>query len=357
MTRLNLFALRLLFAAILFAASFSASAQVKVVDAESGLPVSYASVFDDATGKVLGITSSDGLLPSSAASCAKVSVQHINYEPVTVSVRSIADNTIRLVARAAIPVKEVTVGKEKSDYVRLKLYVRQYSMVNGTVAAVGEGLYYGYYDKKSKKRKKYLPLSQKALRNDSIFTGQRKLMASIASSTNFLPNVSFSSAIKDFAKYDDGRRHREDYGKYKLGTIFVRHDDNAKRLELVKDSFFVEKPFNFWILGVTLSDVYSGMSFSSAYGKPGLSTLQNFTFSARVTHNKTQATVDKYIEVYVLGVDYDNKSGFKSLEKKLDAQRKSGSSEKFVRPDGLPPFNKYVTEAMSHMKEAKASDE
>ena len=40
------------------------SAQVKVVDAESGNPVGYASVFDDATGKVLGITSSEGFLPS-----------------------------------------------------------------------------------------------------------------------------------------------------------------------------------------------------------------------------------------------------------------------------------------------------
>lgn len=349
MMKFRLFALRSLFAALLLVVGNSVSAQIKVLDSESGLPVSYASVFDDATGKVLGITSSDGILPSATASCAKVSVQHLNYEPATVTISSITDNTIKLVAREAYPVEEVTVGKDKRDYVRLKLYVRQYTMVNGTVAAVGEGIYYAYYDKDSKKRKKYLLLSQKKLRNNSIFDDQKKLVVRAANSVSALPDINLSGAIKNFAKYDDGLRHTEYYGKHKEGTTFVRHNDKAKRLELVEDSFFVDKPFNLWILGITLSDMYSSMSFSSTYGKPSLSTLQNFTFSARVTHNKTHAAVDKYIEAYVLGVDYDDKNGFKTLEKQLEARRNSGSKEKFVRPDGFPSFNRYVAEAMSHM--------
>ncbi len=330
---------------------FSASAQIKAVDAESGLPVSYASVFDDATGKVLGITSSDGLLPSAAGSCAKVSVQHLSYKPATVDVSDIADHAIKLTPREAYPVNEVTVNKAKSDYMRLKFYVRQYTMINGVMSAVGEGLYYGYYDNVSKKRKKTLLLSQKQLRNESIFKGQKWQVEQVAKYTSSLPNVDIASAIGRYSQYNDGQRHRIYNGKNKVRTFFYRHDDKAQRLELVSDSGYVDKPFNLWLFGVSVSDVYGVMSFSSAYGKPSLSTLQSITFSGRITHNKTKAAVDRYTEVYVLGVDYDTKSGFKALEKQLAARRKSGTEEPFVRPEGFPAFNRYVAEAMTHMTE------
>lgn len=351
--RINLLALRWLFAAFLCGVRFTVSAQVKAVDSESGLPVSYASVFDDATGKVVGITSSGGLLPPAAYSCGKISVQHLSYEPATVFVNAIADSVIRLAPREAYQVKEVTIDKAKSDYVRLKLYVRQYTMINGVVSAVGEGLYYAYFDKSSKKRKKHLQLSQKLLRNESVFKGQKWQVEQVAKHTDFLPNVDISAVVDGYSKYNDGSRHQIYNGKNKVRSVFYRHDDKAQRLEFVSDSGYVDKPFNLWLFGVSLSDVYGSMTFSSAYGKPSLSALQCITFSGRITHNKTQVTVDRYAEVYVLGVDYDTKAGFKALERQLDVQRKKSATAGFVRPDGFPPFNKYVTEAMEHMTEVK----
>ena len=66
--------LRVLIVALSLLCCFGAVAQVKVVDAESGLPVSYASVYDDTTGKMLGITTSEGVAPAKANACATISV-------------------------------------------------------------------------------------------------------------------------------------------------------------------------------------------------------------------------------------------------------------------------------------------
>ena len=346
--------IRVLLLAISLLCSFGVAAQIRAVDAESGLPVSYASVFDDATGKVIGITSSDGLLPSAAGSCSKISLQHINYEPAAMLVNAIADHTIKLTPREAYSVNEVTVNKDKSDYVRLKWYVRRYTMINGVVSAVGETLYYGYYDEESKKLKKDLQLSQKLLRNESVFEGQKKMVKGLGSELLPFSNcVKVSSAITNFPKYKIGKRYHHYKGENKLYTSFFRRDDKAQRLECVCDSGYVDKPFNLWIFGLSISDVYRTVSFNSAYGKPGLSTLQNSTCSARLTHNKTKTAIDMYVEAYVLGVDYDTKAGLKALEKQLAAKRKSGTMEPFVRPTGFPPFNKNVAEAMTHMTEVK----
>lgn len=94
-------------------------------------------------------------------------------------------------------------------------------------------------------------------------------------------------------------------------------------------------------------------TFSSVYGKPSLSTWQSSVSSLRITHNKTQTYADRYVEMYPLGIDYADKADFKALRDELDEKRKNGTTEAFVRPEGFPPFNKYVTEAMEHMTEVK----
>ena len=345
--------LRVLLVALSLLCCFGAVAQVKVVDAESGLPVSYASVYDDATGKMLGITTSEGAVPAKANACATISVQHINYDPATVAVAGIKDNTLRLTPREAYQVKEVPVGKEKHDYARIKFYVRQYSMVNGKIASVGESLNYGYYNMKKKKLEKQLSISSKILRNEEVFKDQKWQIKSVGELANDLPGSDVSDVIKDFDKYDDGKKHYFYYKNQKYKTVFVRHDDKAQRMELVQDSGFVERPFNVWILGVSLSDCYRTSTFSSVYGKPSLSTWQSSVSSLRITHNKTQAYADRYAEMYPIGIDYADKADFKAQRNEIEEKKKNGTQEAFVRPEGFPPFNKYVTEAMEHMTEVK----
>ncbi len=357
MMRLNILAQRLFFAVLLCGICSSAFAQVKIqtVDSESGLPVSYASVFDDATGKVLGITSSDGLLPPAAYSCGKVSVQHLSYEPATFSVSAIADGIVKLAPREAYQVKEISVGKEKHDYARIKFYVRQYSMINGKIASVGESLNYGYYNMKKKKLEKQLTISSRLLRDEAAFDGQKQMVKSLGELSRDLPGANVADVIKDFDKYDDGKKHYSYYKNKKYVTTFVRRDDKTQRMELVKDSMFVDRPFHLWLFGVSISDKYMSSTFSSVYGKPSLSTWLSSVGSLRVTHNKTQTYVDRYVAAYPLGIDYADKADYKAQRKEIEEKRKNGTCEAFVRPECFPPFNKYVAEAMTHMTEEKDS--
>ncbi len=328
-----------------------ASAQVKVVDAESGNPVGYASVFDDATGKVLGITSSEGFLPSGAESCKTICVQHINYEPVTMALASVQDNTIKLTARENYQVKEVVIDKAKHDYVRLKVYSRQYTVLNGMIAEVAEGVGYGFFDAESKKYKEGQTLTMRHCRNEDAFKGQKMMMQVFAECNGLSFGGKVMNSINFYDKYNDGKRHTKyDSKGVKRATYFVRKDNDAKRIELCVDSGFVEKPFNFWLLGVSVSNVYTTATFSSAYGKPSLSTWQNVFSTSRYTHNKSKTSVNVYREKYVLEVDFADKADYKALKKEMKEKEKAGTLEKFVRPEGFPPFNKYVTDAMKYMK-------
>ncbi len=338
--------LRMLFLAFLLGNSLCAAAQVKVVDAESGTPVSYASVFDDATGKVLGITTSDGFLPAGATSCPTIAVQHINYAPVTLATSSIQGNTIKLSSREAYQVPEVAVAKAKHDYVRLKFYVREYTIVNGMVAETAESIGYGYFNAKSKKYDKGLCLSMKRMRNDAAFAGQKEFVKVFAECNTPSYGAKIMKQLDFYNKYNDGKKHTK-YGKghKKLATGFVRNDKKAKRINLVVDSAYVEKPYNFWLFGVTISDVYSSSTFNSTYGKPSLSTWLNAFSAHRITHKKSKTSVNTYRESFVLGVDFADKADYKALKQQLKEKR-----TKFVRPQGYPGFNKYVTNAMKHMK-------
>lgn len=313
-----------------------ASAQVRVVDAESGNPVGYASIFDDATGKVLGITSSDGFLPSGAEACKTISVQHINYEPVTMALASVQDNTIKLAIREAYQVKEVAIDKAKHDYVRLKIYSRQYTVVDGMVGETSESVGYGYFDAKSKKYKEGQVLTLRHLRNEDAFKNQKMIVQVFAECDKPSYGKKIMNSINFYSKYNDGKRHvRYDKKGVKRGTCFVRQDDDAKRIELCIDSMFVEKPFNFWLFGISASDVYSTSTFSSAYGKPSLSTWQNAFSTYRFTHNKSKKSVNIYREMYVLGVDFADKADYKALKKEMQEKAKAGKLEKFVRPEGI----------------------
>ncbi len=338
--------LRMLLVAFLLGNSLWATAQVRVVDAGSGTPVSYASVFDDASGKVLGITTSEGFLPAGASSCPVIAVQHINYEPVTVSTGSIQGNTIKLSSREAYQVPEVAVTKVKHDYMRLKIYVRQYTIMNGTVAAVSESINYGFYDVKNQRLKEHLTFSEKLMRNQYLFKGQPKWIVRAGRIGKSLPGGDISSYLKDLKRYDDGKRHTEKtpFGNHKWYTAYVKHNTKAKRIEFVKDSVYVDKPFNWKIMGISFSDGYFSYAFNSAYGKPSVSTWQNSICAARLTHNKTKSSVNKYIEIYVLETEYADKADYKALRKQLKEKK-----NKFERPQGFPGFNKYVTNAMKSM--------
>lgn len=330
-----------------------ANAQIKVVDQDDNMAVSYASIFDDATGKVLGLTSSTGEIPMKLSAETTISIQHINYQPLTIKVGDIKGDTIRLASRD-YQVGEVAVSKEKHDYLRIKFYVRQYSLINGQVAAVDQTICYGYYpyDDHSKRPTCQI-LSQKKLRNEAALAGQKFALTAFATMSDPLLFAHFD--VEPFYEtLKDGKRYQQMKDGIKRRTIFVREDKATQHCQLVIDSALVEKPFNVPLFGVSLSHGYGSANFSTHGKTPTLAGLENAIYSMRLTHNKTQSYVNLYCELYVLGVDYADKKDFAELKKQLKEQKKSGTQPSFQCPSAeIPPFNKYVQTAMKGMTEPK----
>lgn len=140
--------IRIFTLAVLAAVAVAASAQTKVVDADSDEPVAFASVFNDETQTRVGLTDTDGKLPEAAAGCKKISIQHINYGSKSFDMDS-TDNAVIRMKSVTYQAFEVTVNKEKGDYLRIKTFVKQYTLLNGKPANVCQyncGLYFSKDD-------------------------------------------------------------------------------------------------------------------------------------------------------------------------------------------------------------------
>lgn len=177
-------------------------------------------------------------------------------------------------------------------------------------------------------------------RNDSAFAGQKAMISAFAENGG-LPFYNFLS----YKKYEElkGGRKLRDYDKgVKRNTLFLREDTAHKQCEIVLDSGYVEKPFHFPLFGVSVTNLYSSQKYSTAYGTPSLSGLQDAIYAYRVIHNKTQNYVDIYTEIYVVGVDYADAADYKAIDKQVKEQIKSHTLPPIERPEGCPPLNAQV---------------
>lgn len=339
--------------------------QIKVVEEKSNAPVSYASIFDDATGKVLGLTTSDGAIPVKLSADATISIQHLNYQPVTVKVATIKNDTI-LVQERNYQVNEVAVNPQKHDYLRMKYYVRQYSILNGMVAQVDESLCYSYHDfKDNTKKPKRQVLSRKVLRDENALKGQKISLQVFATYNNPLDflNIKVENLNEAFLKKKTNEiRQQEFKDGVKRFTKIVRKDTTSNRIEYIVDSCFVEKPFNIPLLGLSITNVNVLAYLKIHNNQVGLTGLENIVISHRIVHNKTQSFADLYTEIYPLETDYADKKDLEATkdqakENKKDSKenRKSGAGNTFEQPTNanIPPFSKYIEAAMKNMTEPK----
>lgn len=325
---------------VLLLLSTAANAQLKVVDADSMAPIDFASVFDNESGKLIGLTDVDGKLPEAAAKCKTVSVQHINYGTETFDVAAANGNTLKM--RAVVyKIPEVTVENKNASKIRIKAYVRQYSLLNGFPADVSEYNCYLYFDKKKPGAyPKCQIISAKLLENKKALEGQPFALKVFAE--NNLPTYLTNWSLYDM--YDElkgGKRNVVTYKDKKVNVFYMKENPQNNECQIVADSGFVEKHLHLALFGISVANMYEADTYTTQYGKPMLTGILNKTAMYRIIHNKSKGFVDVVTEFYIQGADYLTKEEYQEDKKK--------GYIAFVRPDGVPPFNPNIEKAMQTM--------
>ena len=339
MKKLNLI-MKLLLSVIVSIAWQCAYSQITVVDANDKLPVISASIYDGERNDVVGITDYDGKLPKAAEQLRSIHIQHINYIPVNVDLQSLKDSTIYLTP-CTHRLPEVKITKKKDAMLRMKVYVRQMSVLKNKPATVSESIVYMYFKENTDKDKpdSYKILSEARYKDEKAFEGETKMLRSLANFSNPTTFARFNG-YKHYNMLKGSRRIRS--GWKRLGMVcYMNEDPINKRCEIVTDSMFSDKPFKVPVLGFSFGDVYNSETYSTEYGEPKIYSLINMTDRYRAYQTKTMGYVDTVVEMYILGIDLATKAEMKA-DKKLKLVP-------FVRPEGIVTTGDWLTAAIKRM--------
>lgn len=326
---------------ILLATAIVAQAQIKAIDSESGEPVDFASVFDNASGKVLGLTNVDGILPAGAEKCKSISIQHINYKTCDVVIAQVTDNQIKMTP-CSREIKDVKVSKDPKAKIRMKVVVRTYAFTNGQVSLVTEELCNFYFKNSTTTTEpRFVTMARTSYGDANLLKSQSRFMR-ILSQLGGPTGLCDYNLCQKYDKLKNGVRLPTDW-KREGGVTYMNEDSVNKRCEIVVDSVFANKPFKFWIFPISFSNIYTSETYSLENGTPRLYDMQNKVNMYRIIRNKTKEFVDFGVEIYVYGIDYASKEDIKSDKQTL--------LEEFKMPEGLeiPDMNPNIKKAMEHM--------
>ena len=317
-----------------------AYSQITVVDANDKLPVISASIYNGNGTDVIGITDYDGKLPKTAEQLQSIHIQHINYMPANINLQSLKDSTILLTPRTH-KLPEVKISKQKDAMLRMKVYVRQMTILNKKPATVSESMVYLYFKENDYygTPHSYKILSEDKYKDEKSFEGESKMLKSIA---NFSDPTSFASfnGYKYYNALKGSRRIRSSW-KRTGGIYYMNEDSINKRCEIVRDSMFSDKPFKIPLLGFSFANMYNSETYSTVYGAPKLYNLINMTDRYRIYQTKTMGYVDTVTEMYVLGIDLVSKE-----ERKADKKLKLTP---FERPKGIVAADDWLTTTIKGM--------
>lgn len=317
-----------------------AYSQITVVDANDKLPVISASVFNGEGTDVIGITDYDGKLPKAAERLKSIHIQHINYMPVNVDLQSLKDSLIFL-KPCTRKLPEVKITKKKDAMLRMKVYVRQMSVLKNRPATVSESIVYMYFKENTDKDKpdSYKILSEARYKDEKAFEGETKMLSSMANFGNPTTFARFNG-YKNYNMLKGSRRIRS--GWKRLGMVcYMNEDPINKRCEVVRDSMFSDKPFRIPLLGCSFGNMYKSETYSTEYGAPKMYNLINMTDRYRIYQTKTMGYVDTVTEMYVLGIDLVSKE-----ERKADKKLKPTP---FERPKGIVAAGDWLTTTIKGM--------
>lgn len=317
-----------------------AYSQITVVDANDKLPVISASVFNGEGTDVIGITDYDGKLPKAAERLKSIHIQHINYMPVNVDLQSLKDSLIFL-KPCTRKLPEVKITKKKDAMLRMKVYVRQMSVLKNRPATVSESIVYMYFKENTDKDKpdSYKILSEARYKDEKAFEGETKMLSSMANFGNPTTFARFNG-YENYNMLKGSRRIRS--GWKRLGMVcYMNEDPINKRCEVVRDSMFSDKPFRIPLLGCSFGNMYKSETYSTEYGAPKMYNLINMTDRYRIYQTKTMGYVDTVTEMYVLGIDLVSKE-----ERKADKKLKPTP---FERPKGIVAAGDWLTTTIKGM--------
>lgn len=317
----------------------SASAQVRVVDADNNEPVDAASVFNNDTKTLIGLTDEQGTMPKGAEKAGSLIVQHINYGSMKIAAADIKNDTIRMKS-LTFSMPEVTVEKDPDKILRMKTYIRSYSYVCDKPMKVSESICYLYFKNGEEGRPKVKKMSELAYTDVKALGEQSTAIQVFADD-----DESQFFRIHNYPLYDalkEGARVTGHRGDRKVCVYHMKEDSLKQTCEITLDSGYVDRPFNFPLFRISISDHYRSEKYTTAYGKPKLVNLLSCMNKYRVTMNKTKKTVDIVAEYYPLEFDYVTKDEMKE-------QRKDKQRVKFERPAGMPPLVSVMEEAKKTM--------
>lgn len=339
MKKLNILIKTLLSVIVSITCQYSYS-QITVIDANDKLPVISASIYNGNGTDVIGITDYDGKLPKAAEQLKSIHIQHINYMPANINLQSLKDSTILLTPRTH-KLPEVKISKQKDAMLRVKVYVRQMTILNKKPATVSESMVYLYFKENDYygTPHSYKILSEDKYKDEKSFEGESKMLKSIA---NFSDPTSFASfnGYKYYNALKGSRRIRSSW-KRTGGIYYMNEDSINKRCEIVRDSMFSDKPFKIPLLGFSFANMYNSETYSTVYGAPKLYNLINMTDRYRIYQTKTMGYVDTVTEMYVLGIDLVSKE-----ERKADKKLKLTP---FERPKGIVAADDWLTTTIKGM--------
>lgn len=315
-------------------------AQAVLVDEDTREPVDAASIFDNETGKLVGLTDETGKLPAESSKAKSLVVQHINYGSVQVSTADIANDTIRVKA-LTFNVPGITVNKDPDMVLRIKAYTRSYSFVDNQPVAISEGMRNLYFKNSDEEKKpKIKTVSEKSCVDLDFYKSQSMWVQAIAD-----PDYPMFMRIRNYVLYDTLKNNRRLIVSDKKGkrlVVYMKEDSVNQTCEMITDSGFVEAPFHLPLFRISLTNLYVNEKYSTKSGMPKLANLLSYTRMMRVVLNKSKRFVDIVDEYYPLEFEYITKEQMKE-------ERKDKTTIPFERPENMPALNPVMERAMKKM--------
>lgn len=355
-----------LFVITLLQFSVSVDAQLRVVDATDGLPVSAASVLD-AAGNMVGFTMSDGSLTEIPKSSYPITVRSVGYEQIVIEFPK--KGTLGLVP-VVYELEELIVVPVERNILKQKFYVREYFSINNVsdtvtyffehmahrfIPAVKGVRFFGGSSIRTLASRGYSRF--KVLDIDSVAAESESKLTSLLSVADV--NDEPILAPESFKGQGDEAKLYEKTGKEGVSLI---QKQNAYTFTSIEDKLAEKKghSISVWplkLLGLTMKveQLYTTHAYrvndEGVYMPKDLiecGMVMEAEGSGRLIRKifKSDDPVEirSMIEIYLVDSDYLTKDEAKAELKNGDA------NVEFVIPSSIPPLNKATRSLVERVK-------
>lgn len=344
-------------------------AETKITDAQTGLPLPKASIFDK-NGVFIAVTENDGLIPSGVSSYSyPLNIRYVGYIPLTLNSPDLGVVTME---ETTFTLPEVTIDNVSRNILYIQAYVREYltaENANDTLASfteqivdyaipVGKAKYKGWKKPRvlSQQEYEYKKIERKKSSIDTLMLtegGKNR-------STNFniaqkfkMPESILSGDSLDYVKY--GKYYPEEKWMVNGNYYIYEKDDLANN----KDHIF--QPGFLKVFGMTMAQTMNDYKYIFEKGnKPGASVenlvaaSENFDLIMKgkaikmATEQKDDTKLSFFTEMFVIDRAYITADEAKELKKDMPVVE----IKNFQVPEGVPAPPEEVVKLKAAVTEA-----